>query len=72
MPRKPPPSYAMKLSARIKSIREKQGLTQAEAARKAGIDYKRWHEYENGHEPTAERLFQIADALGVKTDELRV
>lgn len=64
--------FAQKLGRKIKRHRERAKLTKTEAAEKAGMDYKRWHEYETGQrEPSASRLYAIAKALGVTANDLK-
>ncbi len=59
------------LGNKIRKIREAAGLTQAEAAARAGFLQQVWAQYENAQvSPTVGRLKQIADALGVKPSEL--
>jgi transcriptional regulator with XRE-family HTH domain len=54
------------LGQRLRSAREAAGLTQEEAAHKAGIDYKRWQRLEQGTvNPTIRTLIRVADALGI-------
>lgn len=50
---------------RIASTRAGLGLTQEEAADRAGIDYKRWQRLEHGSvNATLRTLLRVADALG--------
>ena len=50
---------------RIASTRSALGLTQEEAADRAGIDYKRWQRLESGAvNATLRTLLRVADALG--------
>jgi len=50
---------------RIATAREGLGLTQEEAADRAGIDYKRWQRLEGGTvNATLRTLLRVADALG--------
>lgn len=58
---------------RIKSLREKLGLTQEEASQRAGLGTRqRWHQIESGAIPNIElaTLEAIAAALGVKARDL--
>ena len=49
---------------RIATAREGLGLTQEEAADRAGIDYKRWQRLEGGNvNATLRTLLRVADAL---------
>ncbi len=62
----PPPLYE-----RIRQVREAVAMSKSEAAAEAGLDWRRWHEYETGQvEPSASKLAAIAKALGVTTDFL--
>ena len=59
------------LPARIRKAREAAGLTQTEAAKKAGCTQQVWAQYEGGLvDPTATRLTAIAKALGVSPGSL--
>lgn len=58
---------------KIKSLREKKGLTQQEAAEAAGLEIKqRWNQIETGrtNNVTVETLEAVAKALGVKAKDL--
>jgi transcriptional regulator with XRE-family HTH domain len=46
---------AKRLAKRIKELRIERGLTQEEAAKKCGINYKYWQEHE-GNKPRDMRL----------------
>jgi transcriptional regulator with XRE-family HTH domain len=49
---------------KIAAVREGLGLTQEEAADRAGIDYKRWQRLESGSvNPTLRTLLRVAEAL---------
>lgn len=62
----------MTLGERIQRARERKNLTKTEAAKLAGLPWKRWHEYETDQvEPSASKLFTLAEALGVTVDSLR-
>lgn len=51
----------------IRDARIRIGITQEEAANRAGIDYKRWQRLEQGTvNPTVATLARIAAALRVK------
>ena len=53
------------------SLREKQGLTQAELARQLDVTPAAISKWENGSsKPRVEVLFQLAHILGVKPEEL--
>jgi transcriptional regulator with XRE-family HTH domain len=59
--------------AKIKSLREKLGLTQDDAAMRAGFaSRQRWNDIESGRKAsvTVNTLEQIAKALGVKGKDL--
>jgi transcriptional regulator with XRE-family HTH domain len=60
-------------TSEIKRLRERKGLTQEEAAQKAGLPGRqRWNEIESGRKAnvTVETLEKIAAALGVKAKDL--
>ena len=51
---------------RIASLRKGLGLTQEEAADRAGIDYKRWQRLEGGSvNATLRTLLRVSEALDV-------
>ena len=55
------------IGARIRTAREAAGLSQEDAAHRAGIDYKRWQRLETGRvNPTVRTLVRVSGAL--KTD----
>jgi transcriptional regulator with XRE-family HTH domain len=59
--------------AKIRKLREAAGLSQEEAAKKAGLSSRqRWYHIEGGVNTniTLETLGQIAKALGVKAKDL--
>lgn len=50
----------------VREARERAGLTQEEAASKAGIDYKRWQRIESGDvNATIRTLVRVASACRV-------
>ncbi len=57
---------------KIKSLREKRGWTQEDAAKAAGLGSRQaWHQVESGnHVPRLDTLEKIALALGVKVASL--
>ena len=58
---------------KLRALREKLGLSQDDAARKAGIGTRQaWHAIESGAKPnlTLATLTAIAKALGVKAKDL--
>ena len=59
---------------KIKELRKEKGLTQTELAELAGTQQSRLGEYERGDKPvenmTVGQAKKIADALGVKIDDL--
>jgi len=58
---------------KIKSLREDLGLTQEEAATKAGLSSRQaWHSIEGGRQPKLQLdiLERVAKALGVKAKDL--
>ncbi len=57
---------------RLRAAREAAGLTQAELADTAGIHRVDVNRYERGKfEPSLSVAFRLADALGVRVDDLR-
>ena len=58
---------------KIKQLREKRGLTQQQAAEKAGLSSRQaWHNIEAGRQPNlgVQMLEKVAAALGVKARDL--
>lgn len=57
---------------RIKEVREKQGLTQTQLAKKSGVSRVTISVLENGQErvTTTKTLIKIASAMNVTVDEL--
>ncbi|PRY47141.1 DNA-binding XRE family transcriptional regulator [Spirosoma oryzae] len=61
----------MDLTANIKAIRNRKGLSQAEVARRLGIDQTSYFRFEKrGNKLTLELLERIAQAIGVTLKEL--
>lgn len=61
----------MKFPENLKKYREEVGLKKAEFARKLGIPYTTYNNYENGTgEPRLDLLIQIARFLSVSVDDL--
>jgi transcriptional regulator with XRE-family HTH domain len=59
------------LSFRLKAVREQQGLSQAELARRLGLTPSSIAKYEAGaHLPRVRVLVQLAAGLGVSVDHL--
>lgn len=59
------------IGRRIRAARANAGLTQEEAAAKAGIDYKRWQRVEAGEvNATIRTLNRVATTLGITLWEL--
>jgi transcriptional regulator with XRE-family HTH domain len=59
------------IGRRIQAARSRAGLTQAEAAAAAEIDWRRWQRLENGAvNPTVHTLSRVAAALGLTFWEL--
>ena len=57
---------------RVKKIREAQGLTQQQLAKLAGVTQPYLHDLEKGNRGARpETWARIAEALGVKVEELR-
>lgn len=58
---------------RMRALRSGLGLTQEQLAERAGFDRKSVNRMENGeYSPSLDRVFVIADALGVEVAELFV
>ncbi|WP_171052816.1 helix-turn-helix domain-containing protein [Streptomyces marianii] len=56
---------------RLREVRERAGLTQTAAAKAAGLDRSFYAEVESArHSVSVDRLYAIADALGVSVHEL--
>lgn len=56
---------------RIKIAREREGLTQAEAAALARLGLRQWQKYENNEsEPGIRAYLRIVNALGLEADGL--
>jgi transcriptional regulator with XRE-family HTH domain len=59
------------IGRRIASARDAVGLSQEEAAARAGIDDKRWQKLEAGTvNPTVKTLYRVARTLGLDFLEL--
>lgn len=62
-----PPAFA----DRLRAARQAAGLTQGEAASRAGISRPAWNRYERGHRsPSIEQAARLAAAVGATLDEL--
>ena len=56
---------------RIRSLRAALGITQADAARRAGTTRQAWHQWERGaHEPGARALRGMMRVLGCSADDI--
>lgn len=66
------PSSAAEISGdRLRCVRFKAGLSQKELATRAGLSKEMVYIYEAGRKrPSPKSLLRLADALGVKVDEL--
>lgn len=65
----------MEIHEKIRSLREKKGISQRDAAQLAGITFQKWNELERGRVNqsrgmTVKMLRKIAHALGVKPGDL--
>lgn len=61
----------IKIGNRIKSLRKAKGISQKEMAKRAGIPYSTYSNYENDNrEPNKNQLGKIATALGISEVEL--
>lgn len=66
-----PIARARTVASNIRRVREYRNYTQAYVAQKIGISQNAYSKLELGfHKLSLERLFQIADALGVETTSL--
>ncbi len=64
-------NFREQVGKRIKTIREKANLTQAEVAKKAGININYFAVIERGEVTTSsEKLKKISDALGVDVSKV--
>lgn len=64
-------TITQRLGNRIKELREKAKLSQLTLSQKAELDLTTVNEIENGNRnPMFKTLWKIANALGVKTQEL--
>ena len=58
-------------NSKLARVRRRQGLSQVEAARRAGIPPTTWSTYERGlRSPTLRQLRKFAAALGVRVEDL--
>lgn len=61
----------MSLGTELRKAREKAGLSQEEAAHKAGIDRSYLSQLENDHKsPTVDTLLRVCKAVGVRASVL--
>lgn len=61
----------LEIARKIKEIRERKGLTQAEVAKKAGLDSNSYAKIERGdNRPYGITLVKICKALGVKSSDI--
>lgn len=68
---RPDPQPAGSLGVRLKELRVRQGLTQAEVARRSGIHRPNIARVEAGrHTPSLDTLRRLADAIGVSTSDI--
>lgn len=78
MPRRTPPirrqvfeRIVREVGRRIRDARLAAGLSQEEAAHRAGVGYKRWQDIERGRAgPTLRSLWRISNALGISIWDL--
>jgi len=63
---------ATELGSRIRELREQQGITLGECARRAGLSKAYLSQIEKGHveKPSAQSLYQIATVLGTSVGAL--
>ncbi|MCL2305722.1 MAG: helix-turn-helix domain-containing protein [Planctomycetaceae bacterium] len=68
--RKQPDSttYSGRFAIRLRTLREKAGLTVQEVAEKLGVPFKSYYNWEASRSlPSIDKLPEIADVFGVKT-----
>ncbi len=71
MPKRKPAITNEEIGALIRAARHKAGLKQDELGDKLGLSFQQVQRYETGKAGvSAQRLVQIADALGCKTLDL--
>jgi transcriptional regulator with XRE-family HTH domain len=59
-----------KVSERLRELRERQGLSQEDAARKVGITHRQWQRWETGASmPYPRNLDAVASAFGISVAE---
>jgi len=56
-------AFKREIARRIRNLRQKQGLTLGEAAKRAGVSFKTWHRWECAESLTIDSLPKIAKAL---------
>lgn len=67
----PTPALSARLAANLRQLREARGLTQAQAAKLAGIPRPTWTTLESGSaNPTVSVLVRAAEALHISLEEL--
>lgn len=65
-------TYLHGLAERIRAERRNQGLSQRELARKAGISFRAYQNFEGTGNTSVKRLVMILHVLGRETDLLQV
>ncbi len=65
-----PEDFVLRVTGRISQIRRAKGLTQDEMAEKLGTATRAFQRIEAGQNLTLYTLARIADALGVRPDDL--
>jgi transcriptional regulator with XRE-family HTH domain len=61
----------MNFKTNLKAMRVRAGLTQLEMAKKAGVPFRTYQNWETGaREPRLQALVALASAFGVTVDEL--
>ena len=61
----------MKFNKKLKELRNKNGITQANMAEQLGISARAYQHYETGtREPNIDKLIKLAIILNVSLDEL--
>jgi transcriptional regulator with XRE-family HTH domain len=67
----PRQSFEMGFKENLRTLREKAGLSQTELAKKAGVPFRSYQNWETGlREPRISTVTALAEALGVSVDQL--
>lgn len=66
----PTTPLGLQLATLIRGAREGLGISQTEAAGRAGLCMTDWHYLEAGHEPKLGRLLAVCRGLGVRVGDM--